>query len=147
MVLKFEFENEFGTTEITLSDLASQGNSLGEDQSTFKTSINTKLKVSSHPSFKLTLPPLFPSFLVNILKGAYILSRGSNQYWLRSSNESLKDQLLEKNLIKDIDQFSSFYTELKNGELFTSTISFLGKKEELAALLNVHYSFLKLAEK
>lgn len=145
LVLKFEFEHELGKTEVKLSDLASHGNTLKEDLSTFKTSITTQLKVVASHNFKLTLPPLFPSLLTKVLKGAYIIPGQSINYWLRSSNHQLKDRLRASQIIEHIQCFNSFYAKLHESELITSTSTFLGKSEELQALLDIHNNFLKLA--
>lgn len=144
LVLKFEFEHGVGKTEVKLSDLASHGNTMNEDLSTFKTSITTRLNVVSSNKFKLTLLPLFPTLLSKVLKGAYIIPGQLTNYWLRTTNQQFSDRLRASQIIEQIERFNSFYAKLYESELITSTSTFLGKSEELQSLLDIHNDFLKL---
>lgn len=143
LVLKFEFESKFGETEVKLADLASHSNKHGEDTSSFKTSISTQITAVPGELFKLTLPPLFPGIVKRILKDASIIKGSSVKYWLRTQNEALKEMVGKTDFITELEWFDSIYSELTDNELLTSTSSFLGKREELTKLINLHYSFLK----
>lgn len=144
LVLKFSFSHDVGKTEVMIKDLASTGSSLMGDPSTFGSSVKTTFDKALGVSFKMSLPPLFPSFLKPFYKNVTSFDLGGTKYWIRSDDTELRNLLSLNKAKPGFQKFKSIYMKAEDNEFSLETSDFLGKKSQIENLVTLHMNILKL---
>ena len=144
LVLKFNFENEYGVTEVMIKDLA--GRSAVDARSSMASIVSTELHQPIDTTLKISLPPLIPWIPRSKRKMIREFTINGTDHWMRSNSPKLMDNLLEYEQSR-MDQFDPVYVKTEQSEVFLQCNRFLGKEKQIISLIKFHLRLLKLLKR